>query len=509
MTSNPFYGITHRAPIVHTTSGDVYGRWQNASSAAYLGIPFAEPPVGALRFQAPKPHAAWDGVRPAVEYGPTPQRRPFGPAVTIPEPSIPGDSTLNVNVFTPAPRDTSAHLPVYVWIHGGGYFAGSPSSPWYNGREFNADGVVTVSISYRLGFQGFGWVDGAPLNRGLLDQIAALTWVQDNIEQFGGDPAKVTIGGQSAGGGSVLALLGSPKAQGLFRGVISESGAFNAVTVEQTEHIGRALAQAIGITPNLEAWSQIDENTILDHERDFNAIEEIPASASSIEELISIMKRGFISDSNLGYAPTVDGDVLTEAPRSAYRHGVGSDVALLAGTVRNEFSFPMPAAHTLADEEATLHAVGISDEAIARFSSKVHRIGEHLIGGQILTEHMFTLGLAHTALIRKEAGAGKRTWLYDFAQMSSVSNASMHCDEIPYVFNVLDEPKVREVLGDHPSQPLADAIHGRWVEFITNGRLDAPTVAEHDCGAIQFLGSERYDEHAYLFEKELVEYTMR
>lgn len=505
MTYTPHYDLPCQAPVVHTTQGDVSGRWQNASSAAYLGIPFAAPPVGELRFAAPQPYPTWEGVRPAVEYGPTPQRRPFGPAVTIPEPSIPGDCTLNVNVFTPAPRDISAHLPVYVWIHGGGYFAGSPSSPWYNGREFNADGVVTVSVSYRLGFQGFGWVEGAPLNRGLLDQIAALEWVRDNIEQFGGDPDKVTIGGQSAGGGSVLALLGSPKAAGLFRGAISESGAFNAVTPEQAERTGRAMAEAVGIEPTIGAWSQVSEDTILDHERDFNELADVPGGAFSIRQLLDVLGNGFISDSNLTYAPTIDGDVLLEAPRAAWSHGVGKDVALLAGTVRNEFAFPVPTDETLETAGRALSEAGLSDEAIARFSAKVHRIGEPLIGGQLLTEHMFTLGLAHTAAIRKAAGAGERTWLYDFAQMSSCSNASMHCDEIPYAFNVLDDPKVREVLGDHPSQSLANTIHGRWVEFITNGRLDAPAVADHDCGAIQFLGTERYDDHAYLFEKELVE----
>ena len=107
----------------------------------------------------------------------------------IPEPSFPGDATLNLNVFTPVPGEPDARLPVLVWIHGGGFKAGSPSSPWYDGRAFNRDGVVTVSISYRLGFDGFGWIPDAPHNRGLLDQIAALRWVQDNIAAFGGDPA--------------------------------------------------------------------------------------------------------------------------------------------------------------------------------------------------------------------------------------------------------------------------------------------------------------------------------
>ena len=172
-----------------TTAGRVRGFWREGS-AAFLGIPFAEPPVGELRFAAPVPHRAWKGVRDAVEYGATPQRETLAEVTLIPEPSLPGESTLNVNVFTPSPG--AGALPVLVYLHGGGYVAGSPASPWYDGSAFNRDGVVTVSISYRLGFDGFGWIPDAPHNRGVRDWLLALEWVRDNIAGFGGDPARVT-----------------------------------------------------------------------------------------------------------------------------------------------------------------------------------------------------------------------------------------------------------------------------------------------------------------------------
>src|SRR6185437_13660526 len=143
-------------------------------SAAFLGIPFAEPPVGELRFAAPEPHRPWEGVRDAGEPGATPQRKALAEITLIPEPSYPGESTLNVDVFTPRPGDPEAKLPVLVYIHGGGYVAGSPASPWYDGAAFNRDGIVTVSVSYRLGFDGFGWIEDAPANRGILDWILAL-----------------------------------------------------------------------------------------------------------------------------------------------------------------------------------------------------------------------------------------------------------------------------------------------------------------------------------------------
>ena len=194
-------------PVVEGRQGAIRGFCRDTGStadagyprsAAFLGIPFAEAPVGERRFAAPVPAAGWDGVREATGFGPTAQRRPFAEVTAIPEPSFPGDSTLNVNVFTPAPGEQDARLPVLVWIHGGGFKAGSPSSPWYDGLAFNRDGVVTVSISYRLGFDGFGWIPDAPHNRGLLDQIEALRWIRDNIAAFGGDPDRLTIAGQSA-----------------------------------------------------------------------------------------------------------------------------------------------------------------------------------------------------------------------------------------------------------------------------------------------------------------------
>lgn len=497
----------HMAPVIATTGGKVQGYWQTGSSAAYLGIPFAAAPVGPRRFAAPASPEPWDGVRPAMAYGPTPQRRPFGsPIVTIPEPSIPGDSTLNVNVFTPAPNDRDARLPVYVWIHGGGYFAGSPASPWYNGRAFNASGVVTVTISYRLGFEGFGWMEGASLNRGLLDQIAALEWVRDNIVAFGGDPDRVTIGGQSAGGGSVLALLASPRARGLFRGAISESGAFGTPTVEQAVAGGRALAERIGVEPTREAWLTVDPETILDNEREVNHAEGVPGNVVDADSLIDALRGGSICDNGMIFVPVADGDVLPETQWDAFRNGMGSDVALFMGSNRNEFSFPTPGGPSLDDVCATLAKAGISEESIRRFTNGVLRIGEDRVAGQFVTAWTFRVGLAYLAAVRARLGAGSRTWAYDFAQMSSISNVSAHCEEIPYAFNLLDAENVTNVLGAGASQPLADAMHDIWVRFIADGSLDSPSADDNDaCGALRFQGGgASYDADAYRFEHEVL-----
>jgi len=166
-------------PVVTTRPGRVRGR-QAEGAYTFLGIPFAAPPVGPARFAPPHPVPAWDGVRDCTEYGPT-ALQPSRGATLIPEPTRPGDDSLNLNIFTPDLGQ--ARLPVLVWIHGGGFTAGSNSSPWYRGTRFARDGVVLVSINYRLGIEGFLYVADAPApaNRGVLDWLAALEWVHEHI----------------------------------------------------------------------------------------------------------------------------------------------------------------------------------------------------------------------------------------------------------------------------------------------------------------------------------------
>ena len=184
-------------------------------------------------------------------------------------------------MFTPAPGDTSARLPVLVWIHGGGFFAGSPSSPWYDGVSYNRDGIVTVSLSYRLGFDGFGWISDAPTNRGLRDMILGLEWVRDNIAAFGGDPSQVTIAGQSAGGSAVMCLLASPLAQPLFARAISHSGGGLTRTIAEAERIGRDMADRAAVPPTRAGWSTLTEDAILDLQTAYMApTDEPPASAA-------------------------------------------------------------------------------------------------------------------------------------------------------------------------------------------------------------------------------------
>ncbi|GAA4663794.1 carboxylesterase/lipase family protein [Frondihabitans cladoniiphilus] len=488
------------APVVATTAGR-YSGLVRPGSTAFLGIPFAEAPVGERRFRAPVRAAAFEGVRPATAYGATPQRRPFGALTTVPEPSIPGPSTLNVNVFTPAAGQGDARLPVLVWIHGGGYFAGSPASPWYDGRSFNRDGVVTVTVSYRLGFDGFGWMAGAPLNRGVLDQIAALEWVQENIRAFGGDPDRVTIAGQSAGGGSVLTLLAAPGARGLFHGAISESGVVGRSTAADAEEVGRRFASALGIEPTLDAWREIAEDRVLDHERDFNTADTGVTMQSPPTDLIAATRSQGAGSLAVAFAPVVDGETVLDVA-SSLAAGASSGLPLLLGTTRNEFTFP---SRLTADSiESDLAAAGVSRDARRDYRERVDVVGRGYANSQLVVEQMFRGPALHLAAVRSAAGAGDRTWLYDYAHVSPATGNAAHCHELPFVFDLLDAEGVEAQLGATPPRALADAMHSAWVRFVTEGRAAWPSVAVHPTGALVFDTASAYDEADYRLTLELV-----
>ncbi|WP_432506427.1 carboxylesterase/lipase family protein [Kineococcus arenarius] len=491
------------APEVATRSGRVRGV-QRPGSAAFLGIPFAEAPVGPRRFAAPEPAAPWEGVRDATEHGPTPQRRPFGALTTIPEPSIPGESTLNVDVFTPAPGDREALLPVFVWVHGGGYFAGSPASPWYDGASFNRDGVVTVVVSYRLGFDGFGWIDGAPLNRGLLDQIAALRWVRENVREFGGDPDRVTIGGQSAGGGSVLSLLASPPAAGLFHRVVSHSGATADLLPAAAEEVGRKLAAHLGTTPDLAGWRSVPEEAVLDAERSFNVVPGRPqllGERIDVDAALRLARTGASVVASMAFTPAVDGVVLPTDVETALAAGAGADVDLLMGTTRNEFA--VPTATAVEDVVRRLAAAGVDAEGIAAYRAEVARVGERFAASQALVSAGFRATLVRLAAARVRAGAGARTWLFDFAERSAVDGVAAHCHDLPYAFDLLGAEGVAAVLGERPDQALADRVHADWVRFVRDGSLPWASARDSVVAAQRYGDGTAFDPAAYLLDAQV------
>jgi para-nitrobenzyl esterase len=466
--------MTDQRPLVQTATGKVLGIWRG-QSAAFYGIPFAQAPVGELRFAAPVPALPWDGVLDAATPGATPQRRPFGMVTTIPEPSFPGDATLNVNVFTPAPGDASVRLPVLVWIHGGGFFAGSPSSPWYDGVSYNRDGIVTVSLSYRLGFDGFGWIADAPTNRGLRDMIVGLEWVRDNIAAFGGDPSQVTIAGQSAGGSAVMCLLASPLAQPLFARVISHSGGGLTRTIAEAERIGRDMAGRAGVPPTRAGWSTLSEDAILDLQTAYMAPTGEPAASAAEWVARTIRERKV----GLPFVPLTGDDVLPLDLSDALASGIGADKDLMAGTVAHEFTMAtmgFTEAWAGTDPVRALTDGGLPADVAAAFVAAHPELpSTALLCGQLGTDFMFRIPTITWADTH-----GPRTWTYDFRWASPALGMAFHCLELPFTWDLLGAEGVTEVAGENPPQELADQMHSAWVQFIATGDPGWPSWTGHN-----------------------------
>ncbi|QCX74141.1 Carboxylesterase [Streptomyces sp. YIM 121038] len=255
----------HPDPVVTTAQGLVRGL-RRGGTTAFLAIPYAAPPRGAARFAPPRPHAPWHGVRDATAPGPTAPQSARGLGGLDMSPYFGtgwsrGDDYLTVNVWAPA---EGGDLPVMVFVHGRGFVAGSTRSALYDGSAFARDGVVLVTLNYRLGIAGFLDVPGAPANRGLLDVVAALRWVRENITAFGGDPRRVTLFGQSAGATLVGGVLAAPEAAGLFGRAIAQSGSgLGAFTPEQAARVTRAAAGALGIEPRADAFAAVPDDRLV------------------------------------------------------------------------------------------------------------------------------------------------------------------------------------------------------------------------------------------------------
>lgn len=452
---------TIRYAEARTTTGRVRGAWRGepgaGGSAAFLGIPFAKAPVGDLRFAAPVPVDPWEGVRDALEFGATAQRGDTG-ITLIPEPSVPGESTLNVNVFTPAPGATGTPLPVLVWIHGGGYVSGSPASRWYDGRAFNRDGVVTVTISYRLGFDGFGRIDGAPSNRGVRDWLAALQWVQDDIANFGGDPSRVTIAGQSAGGGAVLRLLALPAAQHLFHSAWALSAALADVPPDRAEAASARLAALAGVAPTRDGFASVPEATL-------HGLQSKASQAPSRDRLAGV--RAMLDD-GLSWGPAVDGDLVPQPTVAALRDGVGADKQLVLGSTDDEFTMVLDGAARalrLVPAGLALSRLGVPRDRRRDYladNAAQRRKGTAAVLGRYVTDAVFRSTVARVA----EARGAAPTWVYRFSWPSPTKRWALHCLDVPFWFDCLDEPGVAAIAGDAPPRRIAAALHGAAVALV-------------------------------------------
>ena len=306
-------------PQVRLTAGRVRGQTEEGL-AIFRGMPFAAPPVGERRLAAPMPVEPWDGVREAVAFGPPPPQSTAMGATAAQDDD--GD-WLTINVWSPDLG--AARLPVMVWFQGGGYVYGWSGDPLFDGATLARDGVVVVTFNYRLSAEGFGQFAGAPANRGLLDQVAALRWVQDNIAAFGGDPGRVTVFGESAGAGCIAALMAMPSATGLFHRAIAQSVPGLYFTDALATDIGAAVASHLGLPPSAAELARLSPGRL-------NDAADVVAAA-----MAGTPRWGQAAHIQSPFAPVVDGAVLPAAPWQALAGGAAAGVELIVGHTRDEY----------------------------------------------------------------------------------------------------------------------------------------------------------------------------
>ncbi|MFD8685810.1 carboxylesterase/lipase family protein [Streptomyces sp. NPDC059651] len=427
--------------IATTCQGKVRGRVREGI-ATFLGIPYAAAPFGAHRFRAPAPVEPWEGLRDALAYGPTAPQRPYRPPLDelIPDVDIPGEECLNLNIW--GPDAGGGQLPVMVWIHGGSLRNGSGAVPLYDGRAFARDGVVLVTVNYRLGVEGFGVFPDAPDNRGLLDQIAALTWVRENIEAFGGDPDNVTVCGESAGAISIAALITSPRAAGLFQRAILQSGPPQTVSRSRGAKTVQAMAKALRVPATAEAFAQVDGAVLLD------AQDEVVGKADPIS-------------GGPGFHLVVDDDVVPAHPSPP-------TVDLLMGANREEYRLwfvPSGAVDRVSGFSLRLALLKFRIPGRVARLYRAARPGAK--PGEILGE-MATDLLLRGPLNRLADARPARTFLYEFAWRSPVMElGACHALEIGFVFDNLRHGE--GLTGPDAPQPLADVMHRAWIAFAVSG----------------------------------------
>lgn len=453
---------------VPTGAGAVAGL-ESDGVVAFLGIPYAADPYGPRRFAAPAPVPPWEGVRPATEYGPTALKTGYPAPIDrlLPEPAIPGEACLNLNVWTPDPGPS--RLPVLVWIHGGAFQYGSGAVPDYAGDAFARHGVIVVTLNYRLGIDGFAWLEGAPPNRGLLDQVAALRWVRDNIAAFGGDPDRVTVAGESAGAFSVATLLAMPSAAGLFHRAIAQSGAgHHAFTEATARRVAGYLAEELAVAPTAMDVAAVAFDRLLAAQTNLAAgPQRDPDPAKWGEAARNVMV----------FEPVIDGEVLPGLPIDVIAAGGGAEVDLLVGTNRDEqrlFIVPTGMLELIDDNVVAMAAAGwsVPPEIVDRY--RANRPGQR--PGEVLCDLSTDWFFRIPAIRLAEARTGRRgrTYAYEFAWGSSAFDGKLgacHAIEIPFVFNHLDRVGGPSLFapGEELPQELADTVHRAWVDFVTDG----------------------------------------
>ncbi len=444
-------------PTAKTSQGEAAGKWiVDGGQKAFLGLPYATPPIGNLRWKPPQPPSPWKGVRDATNFAGRCQQWHVWNDYIFLDPG-PTEDCLYLNVYAPASANPASKLPVMVWIHGGGFLAGAGSEPRYTNSALVSKNVVLVTINYRLGLFGFLASDdlakeagGHAGNYGLMDMAAALQWVKANIGAFGGDPANVTIFGESAGSFAVNALTAAPQARGLFHKVIGESGAFFGSVIPLSSVTERGQRD--------QAW--VDALGV----KNLAELRSMPA-----EKLLEAAQK----KPGVAFAPVVDGQFLPESVAETYAAGRQAHVPSIIGWNRDERAGTLSKDMTAAKWKAFAaeHYGKQADQFLAAFPAGTD---EQAIqsADSYTTAQFIALGTWRWAEAQSKTGQAP-VYRYRFDRPAPPEENhpqgkyAFHSDELEYVFGTLN---VRRGAVWHPEdRKLSDQIVTYWTNFARTG----------------------------------------
>jgi para-nitrobenzyl esterase len=460
-----------------TTGGELAGTTVTDGASGrpvrrFAGVPYAAPPVGARRFRPPGPAPSWDGVRPAGEFGPSAPQRTTGPLTD----AVPGmraaatdEDCLTLNVWTPAGAGPGDGLPVLVWVHGGAYVIGGSALATYDGAHLSAmHDAVIVSVNYRLGALGFLVLPdaaaaeiGASPNNGLLDQLAALQWVQDNIAEFGGDPTTTTVFGESAGAGCLLHQLGVPAGAGLYRRAILQSPGAETIDRPLAEQLAAAFQHRAGVDPgHPELLLELSTDAILD------------AQEGAAEDLAHAFGA-------MPWAPVIDGDVLPVDPRQRVAAGGVRDLDVIVGTTSGELGLYTGAMADLPPDAVAGILRHLWTPVLKRDPGieACQRLVDAYRGDgtrapvDVYTDVLSDAAMAVPALELADALAtsGTDTFSYRFDWPAPVMGPC-HASDLPFTFGTLDVEGWSDFVGaDDDAHRLADDIGACWTAFARTG----------------------------------------
>ncbi|MFD8949267.1 carboxylesterase/lipase family protein [Streptomyces xanthophaeus] len=451
-------------PEVRTGQGVVKGRVEDGI-AVFRGIPYAQPPFGALRFAVPEPVRPWDGVRPALEFGPPPPQYDRMSPQAADGSREQAPDCLTVNVWSPALG--AIGLPVMVWFHGGAYVFGRSAEPVYDGAGLARRDVVVVSFNYRVGMEGFGLLAGSPANRGLLDQIAALRWVQENIAAFGGEPDDVTVFGESAGAGSIAALLAMPAAAGLFHQAVAQSVPGSYFTPRLAADIAGAVAARVGAVATAEALRDGDPHLL---------VRAADAVFATMPERAG--QWGTVAHTETLCSPVVDGESLPCTPWEAVAGGAARNLALMLGHNREEYRLFMAkrgefGSVTEERASAALRVFGPGGDGERAYRAAYPEADAEQLYETVMSDWLCRVPTLQ--LLEAQVAAGGVAYAYELrwpAPVSAGRLGSCHGLDVPLVFGTLDAPLARQMLGETAppeAAALSERMQSAWARFAASG----------------------------------------